>query len=528
MIDVMLIDDDVAIRDYMRDIIDWKGLGLRLTCEAGDSETARELYQLHRPKIVITDINIPIISGLELAKEFVAMDQEVRIIVITGYGDFDNVRDSVNLGAIDLLAKPIVPDEINGSLQRAIDHFAQIRRRLHTAQALSELLTENKALLQERCVARLMSYPPEGGESKLRRQLELLSLSFPHRYFSTVLIYLDQEHTGDLSGITFSTAFKKLCDTTFSSNGFRVFSYFGATDRLDCLVNWSFEQGDDRIEAILSKLLEETRFYFQREFSAFIGSQVEQLSDLYHSAEQAQLAGRFRDDNSQRIVNYRNIGKLTAAAAPCSDQSIAALLDYAQSFRRSKFRSCLDAVCAGADRESLQALSLELLSQLSGLCFQSGAYPWGTVNYPKTISQIFEAPDASAIQKILQKACETLIDTLYQQRTKSKNQLIHLAKNYIHEHLGDPELSLDSVSSHIGLSKIYFCQLFHKEEGISFNTYLNTERVNTAKTLLRTTCKKVFEISSEVGYSNPKYFNYVFKHTAGVTPLEYRKGKQQA
>ena len=149
MIDVMLIDDDIAIRDYMRDIIDWNGLELRLACEAGDSETARELYQLHRPKIVITDINIPIISGLELAKEFVAADQEVRIIVITGYGDFDNVRDTVNLGAIDLLAKPILPAEINSSLQKAIDHFEQMRRRHHTEQILGELLAENQTLLQE-------------------------------------------------------------------------------------------------------------------------------------------------------------------------------------------------------------------------------------------------------------------------------------------------------------------------------------------------------------------------------------------
>ena len=98
MLEVMLIDDDVAIRDYMRDLIDWNGLNLHLACEAGDSETARELYSLYRPQIVITDINIPLISGLELAKEFVRADRNVRIIVITGYGNFDDVRDSVRRG----------------------------------------------------------------------------------------------------------------------------------------------------------------------------------------------------------------------------------------------------------------------------------------------------------------------------------------------------------------------------------------------------------------------------------------------
>lgn len=526
MIDVMLIDDDVAIRDYMRHIIDWNRLGLRLTCEAGDSETARELYLLHHPKIVITDINIPIISGLELAKEFVAADKEVRIIIITGYGDFENVRDSVSIGAIDLLAKPITADEINGTLQKAIDHFAQIRRQLYTEQAMSELLTENQALLQERCIARLMTRPPEGGEQRVRRQLELLSLSFPHRYFAVVQIQLE-ERSDELDGIAFSSAFRKLCETTFVSNGFRFFSFFGAADRLDCLVNWPFAQGDDRMEAVLSKLLEETQFYFQTGFSASIGCPVEQLSELYRSAEAASLASRFRDDDAPGVVNYRNIGKLTGTSRLGSEQAMAQLLEHAQNFRHREFQACLESLCADLSRESMQAFSLELLSQLAGLCFASGAYPWTKVNFPKTISGIFEASSGENVQKILQSACEQLIDTLYQQRTKSKNQLIHLAKQFIHDNLGDPDMSLDRVSSQIGLSKIYFCQLFHREEGVSFNTYLNTERVDMAKTLLRTTGKKVFEISNEVGYSNPKYFNYVFKHIAGVTPLEYRKGSRR-
>lgn len=525
MIDVMLIDDDIAIRDYMRDIIDWNGLDLRLACEAGDSETARELYQLHRPKIVITDINIPIISGLELAKEFVAADQEVRIIVITGYGDFDNVRDTVNLGAIDLLAKPILPAEINSSLQKAIDHFEQMRRRHHTEQILGELLAENQTLLQERCVARLLARPPEGGETKIRRQLELLSLSFPHPHFAAVLIHLEQADSGDLGGAVIPTAFKKLCDTTFSANGFRIFSYFGAADRLDCLLNWPFELGDERMEAVLSKLLDETRFYFQIGFSAYIGSVVEQLSDLCHSTEQALLAARFAEDSG--VVNSRNIGKLTPPCQMHSEQTMGQLLEYAQNFRRSEFRKLLNNTCSNANPEQLQELSLELLSQLSRICFQSGVYPWSAVNYPQTIARIFDADSQDAMERILLEACERLMDALYQQRTKSKNQLICLAKKYIHENLGNPDLSLDAVSSHIGLSKIYFCQLFHKEEGISFNNYLNAERIQTAKWLLQTTSKKVFEISDEIGYSNPKYFNYVFKHAVGVTPLEYRKGMRQ-
>ncbi len=523
MIDVMLIDDDVSIRDYLRDVILWEELGLRLSCEAGDSETARELYQLHRPKIVVMDINIPIISGLELAKEFVAMNRDVCILVITGYGDFDNVRDSVNVGAIDLLAKPIVPAEINESLRHAVERFTQMSRRYHTQQALSELLTENQALLQERSVTQLFTRPPEGGEVKIRKQFELLSLSFPYQYFAAILIYLEEEPSGDLGGAAFPTAFKKMCDSAFLSNSFRIFSCFGSQDCLYCLVNWSFDRGDERMEALLEKLLEETRFYFQAGFSAYMGSPVEQLADLYRSAEQARLSRRLRDDSFQGIVNYRNIGKLTPSCHTSLQQMLEALVEHAQTFRRQEFCSLLGRVCVETRLEELREFSLELLSQLSGLCFQSGAYPWNIVNYPGTIARIFDTDSQEEVKNVLQKTCKGLLDVLNQQRTKSKNHLISMAKTYVQEHLGDTDLSLESVSLHVGLSKIYFCQLFHKEEGLSFNAYVNGERIARAKSLLLNTGKKAFEISNEVGYNNPKYFNYVFKNTVGVTPLEYRK-----
>ena len=78
------------------------------------------------------------------------------------------------------------------------------------------------------------------------------------------------------------------------------------------------------------------------------------------------------------------------------------------------------------------------------------------------------------------------------------------------------------VSNHIGLSSIYFCKLFHKEEGQSFNTFINHARIEKAKSLLSETNLKVFEIAHVTGYGNPKYFNYVFKRMVGVTPLEYK------
>lgn len=105
MYKTMIIDDDAAVRERLKDIIDWQGLSLDLVCEAGDSDTAIEMYLLYRPKIIISDISIPRISGLELAEVMRKEDADIQFIIITGYHDFEWAKQSVRLGAIDLLSK---------------------------------------------------------------------------------------------------------------------------------------------------------------------------------------------------------------------------------------------------------------------------------------------------------------------------------------------------------------------------------------------------------------------------------------
>ena len=116
MYDIMFIDDDESLRAHLKSMIDWNGIPIRLVCEAGDSETAWEMFMQYRPMILLTDINIPIISGLELAKKISAVDQDVRFIVITSYTDFDYVQEAVTLGAVELLRKPLSESSVNACL----------------------------------------------------------------------------------------------------------------------------------------------------------------------------------------------------------------------------------------------------------------------------------------------------------------------------------------------------------------------------------------------------------------------------
>jgi two-component system response regulator YesN len=159
--------------------------------------------------------------------------------------------------------------------------------------------------------------------------------------------------------------------------------------------------------------------------------------------------------------------------------------------------------------------------------FSMGVQPETIAECSNIFTNIFSR-DIHDLQLYVCKLTKQLLNSLFQKQQESQNQLIELAKNYIHENLGNEKLDLGMVSDHIGLSKIYFCKLFHKEEGISFSDYLNAQRIALAKKLLNESILKVFEISYETGYSNPKYFHYVFKRLVGVTPLEFRNSASSA
>ena len=526
MIKVMIIDDDSPIRSYLRNIIQWEALGLQLVCEAGDSENARELYYLHRPRIVITDINIPVISGLELAKEFIKEDRNVRIIVITGFSDFKYAKDAISLGAIDLISKPILQEEINTSLKKAIAHFKALRQQLKTANALNNLLSDHQNVLREHCIAQLFSHAHETEETKIREQLRLLSFPEPEKYMAAVRL-IPIPPSEQYRSSEFSTVFQKFFETALKECGFYVFGFWNISNQLELLAAWSFSHGDDRLEEILFKLYEEIQFYFQAGFSAGIGGVVTAFSELYKSAEQAALALQFKDMSYPNITNYRNVDRIYEPNPLDHSSILEQLTSCIKNYFYNDFCTTLKVWLPsknGADTlNKAREMSFTLLTHLSNICYNSDFSPWSAINYPDTISKLYRATAVSEIEELLSEIGSKLINILLQQRSKSKSQLIRLAKKYVQEHLGEQQLSLETVSNHIGLSKNYFCHLFHKEEKISFNVYVNGERISHAKHLLINTNKKVFEISDMVGYSNPKYFNYVFKHSVGITPLEYRK-----
>lgn len=529
MYDLMIIDDDEPIREHLKSIIDWKGLNLRLVCEAEDSESARELYMLHRPKIIITDINIPIISGIELAKEIALLDPEIRFIIITGYNNFEYIKDSVQLGAIDLISKPLRDEEINKAIVKASTYLENLYKQQTAYQTLNKLMEDNLSMLQEKFIDYLLLGYATYSKQEIISKLKSLQLDIENTNYTVVIICPSMIDIPLQETELMLMALKNIGDELISTSGFKLFSFFGTAYNLNYLVSWNSESGNKRLEDTINKIYEKMNFYFNIKTFAGIGCSVKELSEISYSFKEAMIALNCQDVlDTQTVVNYKNISQFDSQSITDIEQVVTNLTTLFRQNNQKVLTETLNRYFnhfLGEDDTDIctaQEFALKYLSNITTLSFSLGLKLENVNESMDIFAYILSADSIFSLKQYVMEMTNALLDTLFEKRNERKNQIINLAKAYITENLGDENLNLDLVSSYVELSNNYFCKLFHQEEGISFTNYLNAQRISIAKKMLKETNLKVFEISYKIGYSNAKYFSYIFKRMTGFTPLEYK------
>ena len=527
MFKVMIIDDDCQVRNRLKSIIDWEHLPLELVCEAADSETAMELYLLHRPKIIISDINIPIISGLDLAAILRKEDPELQFIIITGYNDFELVRKSVELGAVDLLSKPILPETINKSLQNVVNLFVKKQQEQSSVHTLTQLVSDNLPQMQEIFMMNLISNPPEN-VTALEAQFRQLDIPLVGPYYAVVMLAVRSA----AASINHEALLLMLRDTLIANlkeNLFSVLAYVDSHSRLNCIISASKRSPDNTLEEIFTQTREQLHFTTDTQLFVGIGPTVKTPGLLYESRSGALTALNYQCVlGNTAVMHYKNMEQMDTVFH--SQETIQ--LRLLQLFRENdpdaieaiiKSHICVLSTYGSTSGRSIQNFLFEYVQGITNEALRLGLTLERINSYVPTVMQLVQnVPDEANVDSVL-KLTEQILSCLFQRHTNEGNRLVSIAKAYIQENLGDENLCLESVSDHICLSKIYFCKLFHQVEGISFNAYLKQERIEKAKQLLSNSSLKVFEISDQTGFSNAKYFSFAFKQVTGQTPLEYRQ-----
>ncbi len=526
--DIMIIDDDANVINRLKTIIDWDQLPIRLVCEAADSETAKELYLVYRPKIIITDIMIPIISGLELAKELLCENADLQFIVITGYNDFDMVKQSLELNAVSLLGKPVSKEEINSSIKKAIANLEQQHRERASRSALQEIITNNLPEMQKIFLSGLLRKQPEN-ESLIPLKLQQLQLSLPGPNYIVSIISLQIPNRNSSNEELYPLLLPEMLSAELHNIQGVLHAYTDSHMRLICIISTPAANPDDYVEEVIVRIGESLHVSHEITIHAGIGSTVSSLSDLHLSYKGALSALNYQcllgNDSVTHFKNLQRLDTPLTLQAPVYGhlRKLFRLGDLeAISHTIQKQLSFLTSNPHDSTAQ-IRQFFFEYLTAIMNEALCMGLDLEKTENFAVQIMQLFTT--TSEWDRCMHNVLE-LTDSLYKriqyQKANNTNHLVDMAKAYVMENLANKDLDLEQVSDHVGLSRIYFCKLFHQVEGVTFNTYLRDARLDLAKKLLITTNMKIFEISEAVGFSNAKYFSFAFKQAMGQTPVEYR------
>lgn len=524
---VMIIDDDASVRERLKSMIAWEDLSATLICEAEDSDTAQEFYMAYHPQIIITDINIPIISGLELARLLQEEDPELRFIVITGYTDFELARQSVDLKATSLLSKPIQPQQINESLAMAIASIREEKAQKAAFLSMEQLVENNLPQMQETYLLNLLREKPTHPE-RIAQRLAQLEISL-HGAFYVVAVMSVRVSTAnmDTQDAAILLLRNKVMQRLFDA-GMLAHAYLDDHFRLICIISSEDECCDGTVERIALELHDELYSLEESKLYVGIGQIVRDIPELYLSFSGALAALNYRSLlGNEHISYYKNLARMESLP-PMSEPILSQL--------RKKFRvgdaEALEASIQkhigflmrqeGRDK-LLRKFFYEYITLIINEAMHMGLSMSQMECCSSILSQLFQKASVEECTDDVIALGENLLRKIQSQKADNFNYLISMAKDYIHSNLGDKALSLDHVSNHVGLSKNYFCMIFHQYAGISFSNYLKQERFNMAKKLLLTTNLRVFEISDACGFANTKYFSYAFKQAFGKTPVEYQK-----
>lgn len=527
---VLLADDEEEIRTGISRKIDWTALGFALVGEAGNGEEALELAEQLCPDVVLTDIKMPFMDGLELCRRLRQSLPAAKLVVFSGFDDFEYARQAVGMGVSEYILKPINAPELAQVLTKLREQLDKQRLERRDMETLRRRYEESLPVLRELFYTRLLSgqlRPDQVQDRAARYEIDL-----PAGLWTAALVHAGLAAEGEaeqrdelllLSVQSFLAEHFSLEDCPA-----RVVLY-GDTAAL--LVQLS---GEDRLYPLLEELERLSllsQSYLGIALSAGVGRPCQGPEELYRSAEGARAALDYRALMGGGRVIYIDDLEPQSTATLSFEENDQHLLSSAVKLGTPEqveqvVRGLMERMSqAGLSLPQCHLFLLEVVTCLVRLTRSGGV----------AVEEVFGAnftgavsiSDFSSLEELgrwLAERCLKLHELLGRQRSDSAWRLVEQAKAYIADHYTDEHLSVETLCSHIHLSPTYFSTLFKREVGLSFTAYVTQVRMDEAVRLLRDTDEKTYRIAERTGYSDPNYFSYVFKRRFGLSPSKYRAG----
>ena len=547
MLKIFLAEDEVVVRETIKRMIPWEELGFELVGEAADGEMALPLLIRQQPDLLITDIKMPFMDGLTLARLAKKEIPGLKVVILSGYDDFNYAKQAIGIGVEDYLLKPITKNAL-------IERLSEIRSRYEHEKTQKEYYEKFQREMQayEKNSSRDFFEALVGGSMDMMevyKRAEKLGLDIVAEAYNVLIFTMncDEDFSGQRDEYSsWEAESLELLENFFAGHSsamlFRsnIFSYGVLLKGQRETIEENTRACVDEIRKILS------RQDGRREWFLAVGQSVERLSQIqksYHTASRAFSQRYLYDEN---ILYYDEMETMEhpGGQAETEDNAYlqkvdvnalnpAILQKFLSNGLQEETENFVKDYFYAIGQEPMESLvfrnyvilnvRFSVISFIKGLgCDTNEMESADTEEVLAESGKNMESAIAYA-KKMISQAIE-----IRDQNSGNKNRsILKTAVDFIDSHYMDEEISLNTVANVANVSSNHFSALFSQNMGQTFIEYLTTLRMNKAKELLRCTGMRSSEIAGEIGYKDAHYFSYLFKKTQGMTPSNYRKAREE-
>lgn len=540
MYTALLVDDERSLRESISELVDWGAHGFRLLGVAENGLDALQfMEETAVPDLLITDIKMPVMDGIELAKRIREEHPTVKIVFLSGYDEFQYAVAGIRLNIVAYLLKPVAKAEIEEMLQRIHDQISEEIRQANDLTLVQRGYFEQIEVMKISFLISLLTETYTNvGKGDLEEFLASYDLEFLKEEKALFAIQLKsggQDTTlgetpkEELIRFSLSNIVRSILGKYVPSEVF----LFSST--IICLISEKPEQLESALPMLATEIVETSRKLLNQEVCLGVSEQYSDIFQTKKAYRQAMEAVDYaRHSGKGEVIYVTDIEAGTKNRAAWEEMDEYALLLALKTGDREIVKQILAAAIPDSSDsgwEDISAIkivaSVVYTTALRALRDSGADLQEQYTNWYYAFLEGTQYQSLATIKTVIHQFCQAVLKEIQSQRSQHTNSLVAKSLAYLEANFQDPEVSLKSVSQHLSVSPTYFSAVFKKETGQSFIELLTELKMNRAKELVMTTEEKMFEIALQCGYSDQHYFSYSFKKFFGISPTKMRSLQAQ-
>jgi two-component system response regulator YesN len=526
MYKLLIVEDEATIREGLIDMIDWEKYGIEICSTSKDGLEGYQSFMYHKPDILLTDINMPQMDGIELIKKAKESAIDFEAILLSGFNEFNYAKEGIKLGALEYLLKPCLPDEILKTVLKAKSKLDERNQMKETMVQLKESWNKHAPAMKWQ---KLLQWMKNEDEKKEEREIDSMELGIflKNGPVQTGIIFLHQPPNTENQQtfeLVMDWAHHALADF-YQPNSIEIFRH--QQDLIWC-ANVNPNKKEPFLHKRLANLLIKIEHKLGMSACIGIGRTYPSIYSLHSSFAEAQQS---IDDHFYKqehgIFPYKDVivaEKKDQTKIIGISEKEEQILNYLEQNEFDEAQQELDAwmilLNKTNSRKNIHLLATFFLLELDRLLVRKTikANPWNE-NLMKDIELISNSTIFAEVDEIIRKNFQRMMEAIKAHEPIHKT--IRAAVEIIHARYNQ-NLTLETLAKEVFVSTTYLSSLFKQELGINFLDFLHKYRINKAKQLLKQDFK-VYAVAKMVGYQDERHFSSTFKKWIGLTPSEYQR-----